>query len=251
MKITEFAKAGRTTARAVRHYHQIGILPEPARRANGYREYTLSDLARLLRITWLARAGVPLRQIASLDDGDSASTKRELEEVAAAVAAERDRLARQYDALSAMIEATERGRALTALPPQLAKTLDRLAEQVTDRAAARVLQTDRDMLEVLALTGELSSQMAQAYQQLADDPHALRATLETARAFADLEGQPVTAVTERIDDVVGRMLANPAVLQMLAGELPPEPPGEESAFFIPDSAQREVVMRLLAKVRER
>ncbi|GAB3305248.1 MerR family DNA-binding transcriptional regulator [Epidermidibacterium keratini] len=249
MKITEFAKAGRTTARAVRHYHQIGILPEPARRANGYREYTLADLARLLRITWLARAGVPLRQIATLDSGD-ADTKRELEEVAAAVAAERDRLTRQYDALSAMIEATERGRPLTALPPELAKTLDRLAEQIADDPARRVLHSDRDMLEVLALTGELSPAMAQAYQQVADDPDELRSTLATARAFAALEGQRVVDAHERIDEVVDRLLAHPAVLQMLAGDIPPEAPGEDSAFFIPDPAQREVVLRLLARVRD-
>jgi hypothetical protein len=31
------------STRAIRHYHHVGLLPEPARKANGYREYSLRD----------------------------------------------------------------------------------------------------------------------------------------------------------------------------------------------------------------
>lgn len=41
MRIGEVAALAGVSARAVRHYHQRGLQPEPARLANGYREYTL------------------------------------------------------------------------------------------------------------------------------------------------------------------------------------------------------------------
>ncbi len=43
MRIGEIAGIVGVSTRAVRHYHRIGLLPEPPRRANGYREYTLRD----------------------------------------------------------------------------------------------------------------------------------------------------------------------------------------------------------------
>lgn len=40
-----------TTPRAVRHYHQIGLLPEPERGADGRRRYGYDDMIRLLLST--------------------------------------------------------------------------------------------------------------------------------------------------------------------------------------------------------
>ena len=54
------------TVRTLRHYHQMGILPEPPRRENGYREYGAVDVARVLRIKRLASLGLTLEQIGSI-----------------------------------------------------------------------------------------------------------------------------------------------------------------------------------------
>lgn len=54
------------TVRTLRHYHQMGILPEPPRRDNGYREYGAVDVARVLRIKRLASLGLTLEQIGSI-----------------------------------------------------------------------------------------------------------------------------------------------------------------------------------------
>ena len=54
------------TVRTLRHYHQIGILPEPPRLENGYRDYGVVDVARVLRIKRLASLGLSLEQILSL-----------------------------------------------------------------------------------------------------------------------------------------------------------------------------------------
>src|ERR1700750_2341234 len=56
--------------RAVRHYHQIGLLPEPERDASGYRSYDAAAVVRLIRIRTLAEAGVPLARVQELLDAD-------------------------------------------------------------------------------------------------------------------------------------------------------------------------------------
>jgi DNA-binding transcriptional MerR regulator len=51
------------TVRAVRHYHQRGLLAEPARDASGYRRYGAQAVLDLIRIKTLSDAGVPLARI--------------------------------------------------------------------------------------------------------------------------------------------------------------------------------------------
>ena len=54
------------TVRAVRHYHQRGLLAEPERDASGYRRYDADAVISLIRIKALADAGVPLARIREL-----------------------------------------------------------------------------------------------------------------------------------------------------------------------------------------
>jgi len=54
------------TVRAVRHYHQRGLLAEPARDSSGYRRYDADAVIDLIRIKTLAGAGVPLARIEEL-----------------------------------------------------------------------------------------------------------------------------------------------------------------------------------------
>jgi DNA-binding transcriptional MerR regulator len=54
------------TVRAVRHYHQRGLLPEPERDASGYRRYDAQAVIDLIRIKTLADSGVPLARVAEL-----------------------------------------------------------------------------------------------------------------------------------------------------------------------------------------
>jgi DNA-binding transcriptional MerR regulator len=51
------------TVRAIRHYHQRGLLPEPDRDASGYRRYDADAVISLIRIKALAGAAVPLARI--------------------------------------------------------------------------------------------------------------------------------------------------------------------------------------------
>jgi DNA-binding transcriptional MerR regulator len=70
LTIGQLAAYSGVTTRAVRHYHQIGLLSEPERDASGYRTYAAPDVVRLIRIRTLAEAGVPLARVEELLDAD-------------------------------------------------------------------------------------------------------------------------------------------------------------------------------------
>jgi DNA-binding transcriptional MerR regulator len=58
------------TVRAVRHYHQRGLLAEPARDASAYRRYDGRAAVELIRIKTLAEAGMPLARSRVLLDAE-------------------------------------------------------------------------------------------------------------------------------------------------------------------------------------
>ena len=51
----------------MRHLHQSGAVAEPARTSSNYREYTISDLAAVVRARALIDAGVPIADVAAKD----------------------------------------------------------------------------------------------------------------------------------------------------------------------------------------
>jgi DNA-binding transcriptional MerR regulator len=71
LTIGQLASYAGVTIRAVRHYHQVGLLPEPERDASGYRTYDAGAVVRLIRIRTLAEAGVPLARVQQLLDADA------------------------------------------------------------------------------------------------------------------------------------------------------------------------------------
>lgn len=73
LTIGQLASYAGVTIRAVRHYHQIGLLAEPERDASGYRSYDAAAVVRLIRIRTLAEAGVPLARVRELLDADPAT----------------------------------------------------------------------------------------------------------------------------------------------------------------------------------
>jgi DNA-binding transcriptional MerR regulator len=63
LTIGQLAAYAGVTVRAVRHYHRVGLLPEPERDASGYRQYGATAVVTLIRIRTLAQAGVPLSEV--------------------------------------------------------------------------------------------------------------------------------------------------------------------------------------------
>jgi DNA-binding transcriptional MerR regulator len=81
LTIRQLATYAGVTTRAVRHYHQIGLLPEPERDASGYRSYAALDVVRLIRIRTLAEAGVPLARVEELLGADEKAFAAALAEI--------------------------------------------------------------------------------------------------------------------------------------------------------------------------
>lgn len=63
VKIGDAAAFAGTTPRAIRHYHEIGLLPEPERGGDDRRRYGYEDMIRLLWIRKMADAGIALDDI--------------------------------------------------------------------------------------------------------------------------------------------------------------------------------------------
>ncbi|MEV7831766.1 MerR family transcriptional regulator [Streptomyces subrutilus] len=118
VKIGDAAAFAGTTPRAIRHYHQIGLLPEPERGGDGRRRYGHDDMIRLLWIRKMAAAGI------SLDDMRAAFTEaRDIEEI----------LSRLEDTLAAREAQSKRQRAAVQRLQEVGNPLGLLSELVTDR----------------------------------------------------------------------------------------------------------------------
>lgn len=68
LTIGQLADYAGVTIKAIRHYHERGLLPEPDRDASGYRRYSAQDAVDLVKIRTLASAGVPLARVKDLLD---------------------------------------------------------------------------------------------------------------------------------------------------------------------------------------
>jgi len=64
--IGRLAKQAGVNIDTIRYYERHGLLPEPARRASGYREYTATDLDRLRFVRRAKDLGFTLAEIAEL-----------------------------------------------------------------------------------------------------------------------------------------------------------------------------------------
>lgn len=102
LTIKQLAQYVGVTVRAVRHYHALGLLPEPPRDRSGYRRYGADTVIQLTRIKILADAGVPLSRIETLTQMPSetfAATIASIKSDIAARIAELEETQRRLDAL--------------------------------------------------------------------------------------------------------------------------------------------------------
>ena len=89
----ELADLAGTTVNTIRHYHRLGLLEDPDRRTNGYKQYDVSHLVCLLRIRRLVELGVPLSEVGVARSAGDVPPEV-LRQVDAQLAAEIERLTR-------------------------------------------------------------------------------------------------------------------------------------------------------------
>ena len=100
----ELADLAGTTVNTVRHYHRSGLLEEPERMSNGYKQYRARHLVRLLQIRRLRDLGVPLAQIEAVGVANGANAAPALLAIDADLAASIERLQRARAEIRAILE---------------------------------------------------------------------------------------------------------------------------------------------------
>jgi len=167
LTIGQLAAYAGVTVRAVRHYHQIGLLPEPERDASGYRRYGATAVVALIKIRTLADAGVPLSRIESLLRADETAFAEAIEQIDGHIASEIARLEhsrRQIATLTAGDTA--------ALGPEVVAYLQRLREI---GVSERMVEAERDgwILMSARYPDEVREWMPSKFAQL-EDPRLVR-----------------------------------------------------------------------------
>ncbi|QIQ05040.1 MerR family transcriptional regulator [Streptomyces liangshanensis] len=242
MRIGEIAALVGVTPRAVRHYHHRGLLPEPVRRANGYREYSVRDAVLLARIRRLTELGLGLDEVRDVLADDAG---RELAEVLAELDADlarEERAIQERRARLAELMAGPLSGGAGPVSPALARLLGTLPATDSPMAAK-----DRELLTLFD-TADGDRRVYEALHPLTHDTE----VLALYRRLDDLAEAP------RDDPRIPALAAaiSAAVPDTLVDAMPVEGDPMDAGFgaalladFAP--AQAEVVRRIMEALTER
>jgi DNA-binding transcriptional MerR regulator len=137
LTIGQLAAYAGVTVRAVRHYHHIGLLPEPERDASGYRRYGATAVVSLIKIRTLASAGVPLSEIGRVLEADAPSLADAVEKIDSHLRDEIERLETSRKQIAQLAAGDS-----LVLPPEVVCYLDRLRQLGTSERIVEGERTD-------------------------------------------------------------------------------------------------------------
>jgi DNA-binding transcriptional MerR regulator len=217
------------TIRAIRHYHQRGLLTEPDRDVSGYRRYDAAAVVDLIRIKTLADSGVPLGRIKELLQAEPAEFADAVGQIDKSIDVRISELAEQKRRIAGLVAGDT-----LFLPPKIVDLLDGL------RAAGvseRTVRMERDGWIVLAAGyPDEAGDAAHAKLRALDEPEFRQIYLAYDEA-ADWD--PADPRLEQVADLIMGFVArydpgpeanptppadDPAVLALMtgvAGDLPP------------------------------
>ena len=207
LTIGRLAAYAGVTVRAVRHYHQIGLLPEPERDASGYRRYGPTAVVSLIKIRTLANAGVPLSQIGQMLQADASAFAEAVQRIDDRLRAEIERLETSRKQIARLAAGDS-----LALPPEVIPYLDRLRKI---GASERMVEGERDGWILLAAQwpDRIREYMPGKLAQL-DDPRLVRLYRVLSEVFESDAGDDDPRLEEAADIMAG--LAEQAYI---AGEI--------------------------------
>jgi len=201
MLIGEAARLAGVSTRTLRHYHQVGVLPEPARGASGYREYGLHDVLLAIRAVRLAETGLSLPEVAdALRDSTGAELRSVLAELLADIAAQQAQLDARRTAIEDMLarEPDLQLAHLARMPPSIARAVE-----------AHPSRADQERLAwetiAAALPAAEAEAVAASMEALLTDPASAGEMAELAERFAALADR--SADDPEVELVAARMAA--------------------------------------------
>lgn len=217
MRSRDVAELAGVTVRTLRHYHQIGILPEPARQSNGYRTYDLATIARLLRIRRLTDLGIPLHQVEEMLE--STPNQELLDEIDRQLLAAIERLQEQRRQIAHLRRTGERA----DIPDGLAELL---SLGPSDLSAGVLSKLDQDALLLIARVIGPDNLTRQALSDLADAMRSLQDDAELVAVSDDFDRLPADATPTEISEVARRMTT---ALEPMVARLEQSPTGQAIA----------------------
>ncbi|WP_448318348.1 MerR family transcriptional regulator [Streptomyces sp. CO7] len=246
MRTGELAALVGVTTRAVRHYHQVGVLPEPERDPNGYRRYTLRHAVLLARIRRLTELGLGLDEVRDVLADDAGRELAEVLEELDDDLARQERLIRERRARLAEVLVDARAGRLTPEGP-LSPRLAGLLAAVGGPAGSPTAALDR---EVLALLDTVMP--AQQRDRLVETLGAMTARPEVVERSHELYRRMDALLDVPPDDPrvveAGELMADllPAELLVEWGDAEPDTASAEALLSGLSPAQREALRHGLA-----
>ncbi|TFD92102.1 MerR family transcriptional regulator [Cryobacterium lactosi] len=175
----EIAELAGTSVNTVRYYHRSGLLDEPGRTSNGYKQYGARHLVRLLQVRRLRDLGVPLAQIETVGFGGGPPT-------AALLAIDAD--------LTASIERLQRTRAEIRATLDGSSAID--VPSGFEDVASRLSDPDRSLLLVYSrLYNESAMTDVKRMIESEPEPDGASAAFDTLPADADDATRQLVAET--------------------------------------------------------
>lgn len=203
MRIGELAALVGVSTRTVRHYHHLGLLPEPERLANGYREYRLRDAVLLARVRRLVELGLALDEIRDvLADERGRELREVLLELDADLAGQEAAIRAKRERLAGLLDEADLG-ADSAVSPEMAEVLRGLPR------GSRFAEFDRELLALVDTAAGAEERARFA---------------ELLRPFGRPEARErIAAVYARLDEIAAAPVDDPRIAEIaedLAGQIP-------------------------------
>ncbi|OZM71188.1 MerR family transcriptional regulator [Amycolatopsis antarctica] len=201
----EIAELAGTSVRAVRHYHEVGLLAEPERGSNGYKRYGVAHLLRLLRVKRLTDLGLSLSQIAEMGDDDEHPHEA----------------LRTLDAeLAETIERLQQARVELASILRQGTPTDLPAELELTSATVETDMTEADRSFMVVLTRVLGPEGLQAHADLLRDGLANPVYAAFENLPEDADDETCQDLAERLAPYVRAMFADHPGLRTASADAP-------------------------------
>jgi DNA-binding transcriptional MerR regulator len=262
MRIGELAGLVGISTRAIRHYHRMGLLAEPARKANGYREYSLRDAVELARVRRLTELGLSLDEVGDvLADDASRDLVEILRELDADLARQEEELRGRRARLAQLLGQVGAGGKLSEqapVSPGLAELFDRMTHVASGEPGPEPAMAAKDR-DLMALLETASSARGTGWvdvltRTLNSDPGAVERAYAVYARLDELAGSP--ADDPRVEATAQAIVAaipEPArqAIRFPDGDLEETDEGFAAAFYADFApAQATAISRAIDLMRE-
>lgn len=198
LTISQLATYAGVTVAAVRHYHKVGLLPEPPRDRSGYRTYDASAVVRLIRIHVLASSGVPLARVVTLLDAGREDFAAEVRGIDRRLRDEANRIQETRKRLARLAAGDQ-----LALPSSVVGYLDRLRGL---GVGEEYIEKERDAWIMVAaqLPDEIDAMMERKHRDL-DEPEMQRLYALFGHAIdMDVDDPRIEEAADILDHILTR-----------------------------------------------